>query len=213
MPSPFDLPLDHLWQPAPAPAGWLMIVLHGRGDSAQGFTWLQRALGLPGLDLLLLDAPDPYWSGQSWYDLPPHQLPGIQRSRALLDQVLQETARQEHPPERTLLLGFSQGCLMTLEFGARHAQRLAGCIGISGYAYDAAAIVAEMSPAARAGDWLVTHGLHDEVLPITRTRADVATLRQGGLPVDYREYDKGHEIEPSQELPELRRWVRARIAG
>jgi len=38
----------------------LMIVLHGLGDSMDGYRWLRRAMGLPGLNYLLVNAPDPY---------------------------------------------------------------------------------------------------------------------------------------------------------
>ena len=208
----FAFPLSHVWQPARNPSGWLMIVLHGRGDSSMGFLWLQAALGIDALDMLLLDAPDPCWSGWSWYDLPPDQLPGITRSRSLLAQVLEQTAHGGFPAERTFLFGFSQGCLMTLEFGARHPQRLAGYIGVSGYAYDTAAILRDLHPEPASGDWLVTHGTRDEVLPVERTRADVRALVEGGLRIDHREYDKGHAIDVVQELPELRQWVGARCA-
>ena len=39
-----NLPLTHLWQPAPRPSKDLMVVLHGRGDSVEGFDWLQEDL-------------------------------------------------------------------------------------------------------------------------------------------------------------------------
>ena len=35
-------------------------------------------------------------------------------------------------PERTILLGFSQGACLTLEFAARHARRYGGVVGFSG---------------------------------------------------------------------------------
>jgi phospholipase/carboxylesterase len=183
-----------------------MIVLHGRGDSAEGFLWLQEALAIESLDFLLLTAP-----GRSWYGLPPDQLPGIEASRRLLASVFAETERQGFSPERTFLLGFSQGCLMTLEFGARHPRRLAGYVGISGYAYDPEALLRELDPDARRGAWLVTHGIEDELLPVTRTRAQVRRLREGGLAIDYREYPKGHALDPERELPEIRAWLEARI--
>lgn len=205
--------LASVWQPAPSGAegGALLIVLHGRGDSSEGFTWLQAELGVPRLSALLLDAPDPYGPGRSWYDLPPGQRPGVVRSRALLGGVLDAVATQGFPPQRCLLLGFSQGCLMTLEVGARWPSRLAGYVGISGYCLDPRALLAEATPAARSGDWLVTHGTHDDVLPFVTTRDQVRTLVAGGLPIDFRAYPKGHTIDPDVELPELRDWIGTRV--
>ncbi len=206
-----NLPLTHIFQPARSPSQQLVIVLHGRGDSAQGFLWLQDELAIDSLDFLLLNAPGSYYTGYSWYDLPPDQLPGILRSRKLLEDVFQETESSGYPPERTFLLGFSQGCLMTLEFGTRHSRRLAGYIGISGYSNEPEAIVRELNPEVNQGDWLITHGTQDEMLPVERTRAQMQLLRDAGFKLDYREYRKTHTIDFERELPEIREWMQARI--
>ncbi|GIT12625.1 MAG: hypothetical protein CM1200mP34_0310 [Verrucomicrobiales bacterium] len=39
---------------AEADSKWLMVVLHGLGDSMDGFRWLPRALDNPRLNLLLV---------------------------------------------------------------------------------------------------------------------------------------------------------------
>ena len=76
-----NLPLTHVWQPARLASKQLVVVLHGRGDLADGFLWLQAALAIDSLNFLLLTAPTAYGIGYSWYDLPPDQLPGIVESR------------------------------------------------------------------------------------------------------------------------------------
>jgi phospholipase/carboxylesterase len=188
-----------------------MVVLHGRGDSVEGFQWLQEELEIDSLNFLLLNAPKPYYTGFSWYDLPPNQLPGILESRNLLTQVFLETEKSGYPPERTFLLGFSQGCLLTLEFSSRHTRRLAGYIGISGYCYDPEAILREMNPEVNKGDWLITHGTGDDVLPVETTRAQIQSLSAGGFQITYREYRKAHNIDFGRELPEIRDWLRQRL--
>jgi len=47
----------------------LLVALHGLGDSAAGMSWIPEALNLPWLNYLLVNAPDEYYSGFSWYDL------------------------------------------------------------------------------------------------------------------------------------------------
>src|SRR6267154_2157794 len=135
------LPLDHLWLPAITPSNQLVIVLHGLGDSANGFLWLQDELAIDSLNYLLLTGPDRYYSGFQWYDIESNQLSGITRSRKILAEVFAATKLEGYLPDQTFLLGFSQGCLMTLEFGARHADRLAGYVGVSGYTIDPEALV------------------------------------------------------------------------
>lgn len=205
-----NLPLKYIWQPARVPSKQLMVVLHGLGDSAEGFLWLQDELDIDSLNFLLLTAPGEYYMGYSWYDLPPDQLPGIVRSRKLLKEVFTEIQREGYAPEQTFLLGFSQGCLMTLEFGARHAHRLAGYIGISGYTNDPEALLRELNPEVNQGDWLITHGTVDEMLPVDRTRAQMLRLNKGGFKIDYREYRKPHTIDVERELSEIRQWIEAR---
>jgi predicted esterase len=46
--------------------------------------------------------------------------------------VLAQIANAGIPPERTMLLGFSQGACLTLEFAARNARRYGGVVGFSG---------------------------------------------------------------------------------
>lgn len=203
-----NLPLTHIWQPAASASQRLVIVLHGRGDSAEGFLWLQEELGIDELNFLLLNAPDQYYTGYSWYDLPPNQHPGIQRSGELLTRTLEQVEREGYSPDQTFLFGFSQGCLMTLEFGSRYSRALAGYIGISGYCYDPDGILREMNPAVNSGNWLITHGTRDDILPLEVTRAQIRRLREGGFRIDYREYPKTHTIDPEREIAEIREWLR-----
>jgi len=205
-----DLPLSHVWQPATSTSQWLLVVLHGLGDSSAGFLWLQDELGIDSLNLLLLDAPDQYYTGFAWYDIE-NPKPGVERSRNLLGKVLEATSHQGYPPGKTFLLGFSQGCLMTMEFGARYSSALAGYVGISGYCLSPDVLLREMNPEANNGRWLITHGLNDPLLPVEVTRAQLRKLKESGFVIDYREYDKDHTIDPERELPEIREWLDSRI--
>ena len=182
--------------------GKLIVILHGRGDSSAGFHWMPSTMALPGVSWLLVNAPDPWYGGFSWYGMPPDHGPGVVRSRALLDALFEEIEGQGFAPEDTLLFGFSQGCLLTLEWGGRTTRRLAGCIGISGYCYDPEALGAEASEEAKTRPWLVTHGVQDEVLPFSVTRAQVETLCAAGLPIEFRSDQKTHTIGP--DLKDIR---------
>src|ERR1700679_2560774 len=92
------LPLPAIWHSAQGGESpeteHLMVVLHGRGDSPNGFDWMPEELAIPGLHYVMLQAPDPYFGGFSWYGLPPNQLPGILRSRTLLETTF--TALFQH---------------------------------------------------------------------------------------------------------------------
>src|SRR5436309_2432788 len=100
-----NLPTAHIWQPARRPSKLLVVVLHGLGDTPEGFLWLQEALSIDPLNFLLVSAPGRYYRGFSWYDLPPHQLSGIVQSRKVLGQVFADTENSGFAPENTFLFG------------------------------------------------------------------------------------------------------------
>lgn len=208
-PSITTLPGD--WFQAAEPSGKLLVVLHGRGDSSQGFHWLPSALRLHGLDYLMPNAPDDYYGGRSWYDLPPDQEPGVLRSRKLLDQLFEELLDSGRDAADIALLGFSQGCLMTLEWGTRSDLDLAAYIGISGYCLDPASLLQEATAGVQPAHWLITHGTHDDVLPLETTRQQIQELADGGLEFPFEVYEKGHTIDPHRELPRVRQLIGERL--
>jgi len=185
----------------------LMIVLHGLGDSMEGYRWLPEALQLPWLSYLLVNAPDRYYGGFSWYDLYQGSGPGIERSRRLLFELLDSTREKKFPTEKTMVLGFSQGCLMALEIGARYPHRLAGIVGISGYAHEPEKLALELSPQAREQRFLVTHGTQDPLIPIEQVRPQIELLARAGLKIKWHEFVKPHTIAGEQELAVIRDFV------
>ncbi len=205
-----ELPLESLFFPAQTDSKKLIIVLHGRGDSAEGFSFLPDALAFEDVNYLLLNAPIEYFGGFSWYDLPPNQLPGIEYSRHVLGQTLDMVFSKGFDPAQTILFGFSQGSLLTFEFGARYKFELAGYIGVSGYIYDASLILEEMNPDVNKGNWLCTHGYEDDVLPFSISDSQVKALQAGGFEIDFRAYHKVHTID-MDELREIRQWIGERL--
>ncbi|MEE9382249.1 MAG: hypothetical protein V3V08_02405 [Nannocystaceae bacterium] len=199
------------WLPAPTPTRKLIVVLHGRGDSSAGFRWLPGALALRGLNFLLVNAPDLDFVGYSWYDVAPRQAPGVERSRARLERLFLEIQHHGYSAEDTVLFGFSQGCLMALEWGGRTTLPLAGYVGVSGYCLDTDALLADLSEQARRPVWLVTHGRHDEMLPLSITEAQMFELRAGGWPIRFETYDKAHAVDGFCELPAIARFVAERL--
>ncbi|MGD0812465.1 MAG: serine esterase [Verrucomicrobiota bacterium] len=184
----------------------LMIVLHGLGDSVAGYRWWPEAMGLPWLNYLLVDAPDPYYGGFAWYDLG-DPVSGIKRSRDLLFQLLDQLAGKGFPPGGIVFSGFSQGCLMSIEIGARYRHHLAGIVGISGYVYEAEKLVKELAPEAAGQRFLLTHGTQDPLIPIAQVRPQIEILRRGGLHIEWHEFVKGHTIAGEQEMSVVREFV------
>ena len=108
-----------------------MILVHGRGASAADIMTVGNELSHPDIAYLAPEA-----RGNAWYPYPftaPIQdnEPYLSSALELLERLLAEVM-QHVKPDRVMLLGFSQGACLTLEFAARHASRYGGVIAFSG---------------------------------------------------------------------------------
>lgn len=110
----------------------VMVLVHGRGDSASGILQLADALPVPGMAYLA-----PQASGSTWYPnrfLAPIQSnePWLSSALAGLGDVLSQVERAGVPAMRIALLGFSQGACLALEFAVRNPRRYGALVGLSG---------------------------------------------------------------------------------
>ncbi len=205
-----NLELDNIFIPAKTPSKKLMIILHGRGDSSEGFVGLPPFLDIDDMNYILFDAPFEYFSGHSWYQLPPDQLPGIEYSSTLLTKDLDLLFSEEFNVEESFLFGFSQGSLLTYEFGARYEKVLAGYIAISGYIYDEVKLLEDMNKDVNTNNWLCTHGTDDGVLEYNYSKKQVETLQTAGFNIQFETFDKDHSID-RDELTLISKWIKSRI--
>lgn len=185
----------------------LMVVLHGLGDSSAGYQWLPAAMRLPWMNYLLANAPDYYFGGYSWYDFAGNAEPGVRRSIGLLNELLDAQRVQGFATEDTVLFGFSQGSLMTIETGLRHPRRFAGLVGVSGHLLNPRQLLSELSPVAKRQRLLVTHGTEDPLIPCVAAREQIRLLQEAGLSVEWREFRKAHTIDDHAELKVLRDFI------
>jgi phospholipase/carboxylesterase len=185
--------------------------MHGLGDSLEGYRFLPDILRIPGLNYLLVNAPDPYFTGYSWFDIfggATKMQRGIERSRAALLETLNELEEQGWPPEHIGVFGFSQGCLMALDIACRYPKPLGGIVGVSGFVGLIEQYPEALSPVACAQKIFVTHGTADPMLPIAETQKQVNTLKAMGMQIEWRTYTKEHTIDPYQEVQDIRGFLR-----
>lgn len=200
-----NLELKHIFIPSKVASKKLMIILHGRGDSSLGFTFLPSYLNIPQMNYILLDAPYDYFGGRSWYDLPPNQLEGIKYSSSILTRTL-DTLFEDFDVNQSILFGFSQGSLLTFEFGARYHKALAGYIAISGYIFDEYKILKDINKNVLNSSWLCTHGTLDAVLPYDISKKQVDTLKENNFDIEFISYKKEHTVDEN-EIIMIRDWI------
>ncbi len=109
-----------------------MVMIHGRSATAETILSLVQAIDTAGFAYLAPQAAGNTWYPNSFLAPMPSNEPGITSGLAAIDDLMARISAAEIPPAKTMLLGFSQGACLSLEYAARHARRYGGVVGLSG---------------------------------------------------------------------------------
>jgi phospholipase/carboxylesterase len=172
------------------PGSPILVALHGRGATSEDLVGLGELVA-PGFSHVCPDAP---WRwpargapvGRCWYESGPERRCQIAESRETLARCL-TAARAELGGGPVVLLGFSQGALMTMDTGLRDPSPAAALVALSGYLEEE--VGSRFSPPL-----LMMHGATDDVVPISKGRESARRLSARGVRVTYEEFDGAHEI-------------------
>lgn len=186
-----------------------MVMVHGRGATADNILALSDRLAAPGFAYLA-----PQAAGNTWYPfsfLSPIEQnePGISSGLAAIADVLATIERAGIPTERTMLLGFSQGACLSLEFTARAARRYGGVAGLSGGLIGPDGTARDYSGSLADTPIFLGCSDVDPHIPASRVTEAAAVLRGLGGDVDTRLYPgMGHTIN-EDEIEAVRGIMRA----
>jgi phospholipase/carboxylesterase len=108
-----------------------MILLHGRGATADGMLDLTDVFAQPDVAYLAPEAPGRTWYPYSFLAPIAQNEPHLSRALARVGELMSELGSHGFGPEKLVLLGFSQGGCLALEYAARNAQRYGAVIGLS----------------------------------------------------------------------------------
>lgn len=204
----------------PRPAATL-IVLHGLGADGNDFVPIAQELDLHAVGPVRFVFPhapvlpvtiNGGYRMRAWYDILGTEMQGAQdetglrRSREAVEELLQREQARGMPANRIVLAGFSQGCAMALLTGLRHAEPLAGIVGLSGYLPLADTTAAERNEANARTPVFLAHGSFDEVVVARRAHDSRDALEQLGHEVEWHEYPMGHTVS-MEEIADLNRWL------
>ena len=186
-----------------------VVMVHGRGASAESILTLAPALAMEGVAFLAPAAAGGQWYPYGFMAPIERNEPGISSGMRAIGRVLDRVAEAGIAPERTVLLGFSQGACLASEFVARHARRYAGLAGLSG-----GLIGPDGTPRDYAGSLDGTPVLLgcsdvDAHIPAPRVRESADVLRRLGGAVDMRLYPGMGHLVNDDEIGA----VRAMLAG
>jgi phospholipase/carboxylesterase len=204
-------------RPAAAAAEGLLVLHHGRGSDELDLLGLADVLDperrlhvvTPRAPLRLPGSP-----GYHWYVVPrvgypdPDTFHAAYRALASFHDELWE--RTGIGPDRTVLGGFSMGCVMSYASGLGPDRPVpAGILALSGFIPTVDGWQPDV--AGRAGlPVFIAHGRRDPVIPIEFAQRARELLEAGGLSVSYHEGDGGHHIDPAH-VPAAVEWLRATL--
>lgn len=109
-----------------------VILVHGRGATAQSILQLANEVGTEGVAFLAPQAKRNTWYPNSFLAPLEDNEPGLSSGLSAIDSVLERVESAGIDREQTLLLGFSQGACLASEFVARHPARYGGLVALSG---------------------------------------------------------------------------------
>ena len=180
-------------------AAGAVILLHGRGATAEDILSLADEMFLPQLAYLA-----PQAAGHSWY--PYSFLAPIEQNEPWLSSALRKVESvvriaQEAgiPADRVAIGGFSQGACLASEFVATHPRRYAGLIALTG-----GLIGPPGADLTHSGDLAGTpaflgSGDPDPHVPWKRVEESARLLGEMGAKVTIRRYEgRGHTISPEE---------------
>jgi phospholipase/carboxylesterase len=176
-----------------------VIMLHGRGATAADILSLTDHFETSDLAYIAPQAPGNSWYPYSFLAPLDRNEPALSQALAMVGELIDGVGRDGITPERVVLLGFSQGGCLALEYAARHARRYAAVIGLS-----AGLIGPQNTPRDYAGSLAGTPvflgcGDMDDHIPLERVKDTTILLRSLGGDVKERIYrGMGHGINDDE---------------
>lgn len=185
-----------------AQADLAVVLLHGRGGSAEDILELSSAFALPNVAYLA-----PQAAGHTWYPL--SFLAPRAANEPYLSSALRKVASVVHSlkqsgfdRERIVIAGFSQGACLATEFVASHPARYGGLIAFTGGLIGPPGSIHPSAPELAGTPVLLSSGDPDPHVPWARVEESAQILAGMGAHVTKRRYPgRPHTI--SQEELEL----------
>lgn len=192
-----------------------ILIMHGLGADGRDFVPIAQQMDLSSVGpvrYLFPNAPTiPVTINgghvmPAWYDILAADLvkredaAGLRQSQMQIEEIIANEKARGIPANRIVVAGFSQGCAMALMVGLRHAEELAGIVGMSGYLPLADTTAAEHTAASLKTPIFMAHGTRDGVVVLPRAIASRDALAAMGYSVEWHDYVMEHSVCPQEVL-------------
>lgn len=206
-------PLNPVVLDAPGQHTATVIWMHGLGADGNDFVPVIPMLGLPadhGIQFIFPNAPQrPVTINggmvmPAWYDIlgldfgSRQDEEGIRASQQEIEKLIAAVKAQGIASERIVLAGFSQGGVIALQTGLRHAEKLAGILALSTYLALHDKLETEAAKANQNTPIWMAHGNYDPVIPFRFAEQSRDQLQQSGYPLEWHSYPMEHQVVMEQ---------------
>jgi len=178
-----------------------VMLLHGRGSTAQSILTLQQHLHLDDALLIAPQATNNSWYPYTFLAPVPNNQPALDSAITLVGEMVSEAAKQGFAEHQLYFVGFSQGACLALEYAGRHAKHYGGIVAFTG-----GLIGPALDPSNYHGDFagtpvLITGGDQDPHVPLLRMKGSASLFETLGANVKLQIYpDKPHSISADETL-------------
>lgn len=186
--------------PPPSAARVTMIMLHGRGASADDMLGLAAEFGTTDIAFLAPQAAGRTWYPYSFLAPLPDNEPGINSGLGVIAGLIDDLVALEIPHRRIALLGFSQGACLALEFSARHPRPFAAVIGLSGGLIGPPGTPRDYHGSLAGAPVFLGCSDIDAHIPLARVHETAEVFRRMGASVDERIYPRMDHTVNADEI-------------
>ena len=176
-----------------------LILLHGRGATAQSMLSLVPHLNLSDAAIFAPQAVQQSWYPYGFMASDEGNFISLESSIKKVSLLFEQLIQEGMPAEHIYLLGFSQGACLSLEFAARHAQKLGGVVAFTG-----GLIGEQLNKDKYVGDFKgtpisISGSVRDFHVPALRIRESAQLLQDMGAVVSLTFFeDSAHTIRPEE---------------
>lgn len=219
-----DLPLEITTSDSPSAS---VIWLHGLGADGNDFAPIVAELDLPAdlaIRFIFPHAPmrpvtcNGGYVMRAWYDIYSLEDPsqqdtqGLNETKTYIETLIAKEVARGIPPQRIILMGFSQGGAVALHAGLRFPESLAGIAALSTYLPLHETLIAEAHPGNADTSIFMAHGTGDPVVSYSLGVRSRRELEQQGYPVQWHEYPMDHSV-CGEEIGDIANWLIIRLGN
>lgn len=172
-----------------------LIMIHGRGGSAQDILRLAEHLDVESYALLAPEATNNTWYPYSFMAGDGQNEPWLSSALDSLKEVVNEIKEQGISSENIYFLGFSQGACLALEFATRNATRYGGVVAFTGGLIGDKINISNYSGDFKGTPIFIGTGNPDAHVPLERVKKSAKVINEMNASVHLEVYDgKPHNI-------------------